>query len=553
LPRYTLEVNDVVYPWESLRYTRSAPITEDPIIAVIPGKQTVTGEHKIEILEDSVVKTTGRVHSFGYIKGKDGIATKIIGSTLERDLAEIETFARIDAAGQPQTRMNNDINLIAGIKAVPRISAGTLNAYGSVINFEFGSDWENRWKIRDCWERIALVTGWEIYVSPTGAVDFKSTCGVDRGITPATTTTKFQSGENILRWVQPHFEDHTQIAGEVLVIGRKEGVFQAYGSSGAASPVRKIYLKDLHSPDMCTTAAVAIDADMGNAVETGRFNFIDVGLTYDVYDIVQIVDKDYGVDGDYRIYEFTKWITPERIYGSLLYTDLTKITGNGPLLINRGKRTLMKGQEALKQITTTAMGLREYARLFKLGGEDTTGYTLTQVAGGTVTLNKDYLTLSSGAGLGQSIIESTDQVMDFSSELSLDLRFQINNIVDAAAERDVWMGTWNAATSKGIYFQLNGYDLDCFTYNGVGAFTADDIADPINRDQWYRISAYKRNNIVYYYLDSVFITSISTDVPITGNTTTLYAQQLPNANAGANNYEVYIDQFELYEKHVPDY
>jgi hypothetical protein len=156
-------------------------------------------------------------------------------------------------------------------------------------------------------------------------------------------------------------------------------------------------------------------------------------------------------------------------------------------------------------------------------------------------------------GLGQSIIESTDAVMDFSSELSLDLRFNINNIVDAAAERDVWMGTWNAATSKGIYFQLNGYDLDGFTYNGVGNFTNIDIEDPINRDQWYRISAFKRNNIVYYYLDSVFIGSINTDVPVTGNTTTLYAQQLPNANAGANNYEVYIDQFELYEKHVPDY
>jgi hypothetical protein len=208
LARFTLEINDEVLPWEALYYKRSAPFTEDPINVIIPGRQTVTGEHKIEILEDSVVRTTGRVHSFGYVKGKGGISTRIIGSTLERDCSEIETFARIDAVGQPQTRMTNDINLIAGIKAVPRITAGTLDVYGSVIPFEFGSDWDNRWKIRECWHRIALVTGWEIYVSPTGVVDFKNACGIDRGITPATTTTKFQSGENIMRWTQPHFEDH---------------------------------------------------------------------------------------------------------------------------------------------------------------------------------------------------------------------------------------------------------------------------------------------------------------------------------------------------------
>jgi hypothetical protein len=555
MPRYTLEINDVDYSWSSLYYKRTAPITEDPINAVIPGKQTVTGEHKIKILEDGVAKTTDRVHGFGYVKGRDGVSTKVIGSTLERDATETETFARIDAVAQPNIRIENDITQIHVHKVAPRLEKGTLDAFGSTLPFEFGSDWENRWKIRECWQRIALVSGWEIYVSPTGIVDFQSACGVDRGKTPGggIDTVKFQTGENIMRWTNPHFEDHTMIAGEVLVIGRKEGVFQAYGSSGAAQPTRKVYLKDLHTPDMCETAAASIDADMGNALVTGRFNAIDAGLTYDVYDTVQIVDKDYGVDGDYRIYGLEKWINPERIYASIFYTNLTKMTGNGPLLIDRGKRTLMKGQEALKQVTTTPLTLREESRLFKYIGEDTTGYTLTQAAGGTVTVAKDFCTLSSGAGLGQSIIESSDPVMDFESDLSLDFRFQINNIVDAAAEREFWIGTWNVATSKGIYFYLSGYDLDAQVYNGVGNTSAIHVEDPIDRDQWYRCSAYKRNDKVYVYFDSVYIGSISADVPTTGTTTTLYAQQLPNANAGGNNYEVYLDLFELYEKHVPEY
>lgn len=552
MPRYTLEINDVVYPWESLYYKRSAPITEDPITAVIPGKQTVTGEQKIEILEDSVVKTTGRVHGFGYVKGRDGISTKIIGSTLERDATEYGTFERINSVAQPQTRIANDMQLLIP-KGIPRLTAGALDVYGSVLPFEFGADWESRWKIRDCWERIALVSGWEIYVSPTGAVDFKAQCGVDRGVTPVGLTTKFQSGENILRWLKPHFEDHTQIAGEVIVIGRREGVFQAYGKSGAGDPVRKFNYRDLHTPDLCSSAASSIDADLGKALKTGRFQAIDAGLTYDVYDTVQIVDKDYGVDGDYRIYEIEKYISPEKVFANIYYTNLTKMTGNGPLLIARAKRTLMKGQEALKQVTTTPLTLRDEARLFKYTGEDVTGYTITQVAGGTVTANKDYLTLSSGAGLGQSIIESTDPVMDFSSELSIDIRFKINDIVDAAAEREFWLGTWDAVNSKGIFFYLLGYELRGVTYNGLGNTDWEPIEDPITRDQWYRISAFKRNNKVYWYLDGIHEATGSLHIPTTGLTTTLYAQQFPNANGGANNYEIYIDQFELHEKNIPAY
>ena len=95
LLEYSLEINDVEYPFTSLYYKRSAPFVEDPILATIPGKQTVVGEQKIEILEDAVVKTTGRVHSFGYVKGREGVYTKLIGSTLERDAAEIEDFVRI--------------------------------------------------------------------------------------------------------------------------------------------------------------------------------------------------------------------------------------------------------------------------------------------------------------------------------------------------------------------------------------------------------------------------------------------------------------------------
>lgn len=548
---YSLEINDVEYPWSSLYYKRSAPFMEDPIKAVIPMKQTVTGEHKIEILEDGVIKTTGRVHDFGYTRGKGGVYTTIIGSTLERDAAETEVHERL-FLDQCHLAITNDITQIQVHKAAPRLTHGTINA-GPTFPFEFGADWESRWKIRDAWERICQVTGFEIYVSPLGAVDFKDACGVDRGKTPAVSTTKFQTGENILNWTKPHREDQTMIAGEVIVIGRREGVYQAYGKDGAAKPTRKLYFKDLHTLDTCQEAAENIKDDMENAVITGGFNYIDEGLTYDVYDTVQIVDEDFGVDADYRIHDFTKWITPEKVYGNLTYCNLINMTGNSPLLINRGTGYLKKGQEALKQVTRTPTGLRDEARLFKYNGEDVTGYTIAQVAGGTVTVKKDYLTLSSGAGLGQSVIESTDPVMDFSSDLSLDFRFKINDIVDAAAERDFWIGIWNAGTTKGIYFNLGGYDLRGTVWNGPGNQTEAFLIDPITRDQWYRCSAFKRYGKVYWYVDSVFYEGVSTDVPVAGTSTTLYAQQLPNANAGANNYETYLDQFELHEKHVAEY
>ncbi|GAH76196.1 unnamed protein product, partial [marine sediment metagenome] len=257
-------------------------------------KQSVTGEHKIEILEDGVVKALGRVHDFAYSRGKGGVFTKIIGSTLMRDAAEYEVLDRILPAGigNVSLAVQMDVQKIVLGKPVPHLNHGTFDVFPSSIAFEFGADWESRWKMRDAWLRICQVTGWEIYVSPLGAVDFKDACGVDRGKTPVGVTTKFQTGENILKWIKPHREDHTMIAGDVKVIGRREGIYQAYGSTGNTEPIRKLYFKDLHSINTCNPAAFKIKEDMGNPVITGRFNFIDTGLTYDVYDTVQIVDED---------------------------------------------------------------------------------------------------------------------------------------------------------------------------------------------------------------------------------------------------------------------
>lgn len=547
---YSLEINDVEYPFTSLYYKRSAPFVEEPITATIPGKQTVTGEDKIEILEDAVVKTTGRVHNFGYTKGKGGVFTKIIGSTLERDAAEIEEFARLFNQ-PPNLIITRDITLIATIKAVPRLTAGVINGYGSNLPFEFGSDWDNRWNIKPVWQRVALVTGWEIYVSPTGVVDFKAACGVDRGKTPAVSTTKFQSGENILNWTKPHFEDHTMIAGEVFVIGRKEGVFQAYASAGAGNPVRKIYLKDLHTPDTCQAAATAILADMANPVVTGRFNAIDEGLTYDVYDTVQIVDEDYGIDADYRIYEFEKWITPEKAYIGLMYTNLTKMTGNGPLLIGRGKGTLLKGQEALKQITTTKTSLKDEARLYKFSGEDITGYNTGTIATGVVTVNKDWTQLQTGVGVGRSWIRSITPVIDFANDFGLDVMLKINNVADPVPERRAFIGAFNAAFNRAIWVDIDGFELYGVNQNAAGLIGVL-LIDPMLVDTYYRVSAFKRYDKIYWYLDGIFMGSSSAQIP-TGTAYSTVMDQLATANVGARNFILDIPHFETSEKYNPVY
>ena len=79
------------------------------------------------------------------------------------------------------------------------------------------------------------------------------------------------------------------------------------------------------------------------------------------------------------------------------------------------------------------------------------------------------------------------------------------------------------------------------------------VLDPILVDTWYRCNAFKRYGKIYVYLNSVYIGSISTDVPIVGNTTTLYIQQNVAANPGGVNFTTYYDQFELHEHNTPAY
>ncbi|MBA7691044.1 hypothetical protein ES703_99582 [subsurface metagenome] len=343
------------------------------------------------------------------------------------------------------------------------------------------------------------------------------------------------------------------IAGDVKVIGRREGVFQAYGSTGNHEPIRKLFFKDLHTPDTCQLAAEKIKDDMENPIITGRFNFIDTGLTYDVDDIVQIVDEDFGLDTDYRIYEHEKWITPERVYAQLMYCNLINMTGNGPLLINRGTGFLIKGQEALKQVTRTQTGLRDEVRLFKYNGEDITGYSPYTGGLGVLTTSKDYCRMQSGAGVGQVILQSRETIINLANELSIDVRFKINNRDDYDDDRHLWLGSWHSGTLKGIYFGLDGFYLYGACANGLGNVTTLAIDDPIAANTWYRLSCFKRGGKVYYYYDGVYVGSISTDIPTFGSTTALYSAQDVARNPGANNFILYYDQFEMTEKNVAAY
>lgn len=540
---FTLEINSVVLPWNLLHYRRTAPFGSDVIDAIMPGRVTVVGEQTIVIKEDGTTRASGKIYDFGYDKSRNRIVTRVLGSSLEKKHSEMEMDDRIYRGNSGKQILEDDLGSTD-------LTAGTINA-STPMYMEFGQNEESIWNRRDAWFETALIDDFEIYVSPTGAVDYKAACGVDRGVTPTISTTKFQGAENILRWLVPHKEDHKHKSDKVIVIGRKEGVYQAFGIAGAGAAVYRFYRKNLHCMDSCIDASATIHGDMQNASKWGKFSCMDEGLTYDVYDTVYIVDKDYGVDGDYRIYEIDRRISRGGVITEILYTDLTNLTVNGPLLLDRSRANyeLAKGQVALQAAGSVPFNIKELNYLSKLGGEDTTGYLQGVAAGGIVTLSKDYLQLETGVGLGHAWIESNTEMVLFAKNPGFDLRFMINNLVDPAEDRRAYGGIYNAAGNRGFWFYLQGFKLYAINQD-AGAFTVTLLLDPISTATWYKVSAYQRvNGKIYFYLDNILEATHSTNVPLANTAKSLCAYQYANANAGGRNYTIWFDNFEVFQQY----
>lgn len=348
MTEYTLEIAGTEYPWVDLRYVRDYKFYGKLIEAIIPEwVAAIAGNDAITIKRDGATVTSGKIKKIRPFEGPgEGIGMVVTGYTKEMKHAKLLVNVRTYNA-DPEDILIDDIGS-------SDITDGTTNAYGAPIVVEFGSNDESKFSRKHVYDEVAFITGWEIYVNPTGALDFKSQCGVDRSASVA-----FKHGELLQKWVKPDMLNYLMIKTKVIVLGALEAEFEFYGIAGVGTDVKTIPRKNLIDDNTCALAAAAVYADMQNVVRVGVMEVIDTyeGAAYDVYDTVHVVDSRFDLDQNVRIYRIERHVGKEGEHTKIFYTNVTKLTCNGRFLLDLGKEELDVGQRVVRDFGRTVVNV----------------------------------------------------------------------------------------------------------------------------------------------------------------------------------------------------
>ena len=556
----TAEIAGELYPTHRISYARNYPFGPTRASIVVVGWESgLAGGDAVEIKRDEVLVWKGKAYDIRpYIE--KGVYQEIYAFSLEKKHEDLDVVDR-EKLDAPEDFIDDGL-------AGSDLSAGALNAYGADINMRFGSTDDAKWNRISQNNELAFVTGWEIYTSPAGVVDFKLACGVDRGQTPAGTTVEFKYGELLVDWDRraPHRVYSRDIVDVVKVLGHREGDYMAVGTAGAGADVRKFARKSLIEDDTCGKAAAAILADIVNATQYGCMHVIDTyaGAAYDLYDTVSVVDRRYGINGDYRIYKILKEWTPDAGESTRIWvTNLTKITGNGPFMLDKTKYRMTAGARAIRDMgrgaqsiinpdaldfegnidpgTLGGIGWVNYES-FQFIGESEDGYTITEAGTGTVTVNKDYCLISAGAlATAHAKIESVEDTIDFANPILWKIRFKIDSEDGAGLGRKIFL-RWEVNVNKKVYVVIRNRQLSFETSDGGGG-TNVTTGSNVSLNTWHEIWVYVNSGVAKLYLDGALDITNSTNVPTTEMVQALNCD-LYNA-AQAKDYFIIINNWEV--------
>lgn len=355
---YTLEIAGEEYPCVDYRYVRDYRFYGKLIEAIIPEWIAgIAGNDAIAIKRDGATVTSGAVKLVAPFEGVGkGMGTIVTGYTKEMKHATLLVNARTYNA-DPHDIIIDDLGS-------SDLTDGTTNLYGSNIVVELGSNDESKFNRKMTYNEVAFITGWEVYANPLGVLDFKSQCGVDRS-----TSVAFKHGELLESWIKPHTLNHLVKKTKVIVLGAFEGDFEFYGIAGVGTDVLTIPRKNLIDDNTCSLAAAAAYADMQNTLKTGAMNVIDTyaGAAYDVYDTVKVADPRFGLDEDVRLYRIERHVDKDGEHTKIFYTNITKLTGNGPYLLSLPDQHLETGQRVLRDHGRTSVNVIDKANLDSTG------------------------------------------------------------------------------------------------------------------------------------------------------------------------------------------
>lgn len=337
---YTLEIAGEKYPWEGLYYERDYKFFGKLIDVTIPYWETaILGNDVIIIKREGSAVTKGKVKKILPYEGVEkGIGMQVIGYTDELKHVTLPANARTYNA-DPATILKDDLGSTD-------LTEGTINNYGANIAVEFGSADESKFNRKQVHEELAFITGYEMYVNPSSALDFKSQCGVDRS-----SSIIFKHGDLLEKWAEPHTWNHLVQKTKVVVLGRFEGSHLMYGTAGAGTNVLELSRKNLINLDTCGKAATAIYADAQNVLQRGAFDGVDdsAGAGFDVYDTIRVEDSRFGLAGNFRVYRIERRIGKDLAeHTRIFYTNIAKLTGNGPILLDLENDMLVEGQSIFR-------------------------------------------------------------------------------------------------------------------------------------------------------------------------------------------------------------
>jgi len=235
---------------------------------------------------------------------------------------------------------------------------GIVDLYGSALEMEYGSKTESKVSRRRALEELCFVTGWEIYVSPTGIWDFRSQCGIDRS-----GTIRFNRGELLQKYVTPYSVQQKQKVEKVTVIGANQGSYMCYGNADVGYEFiyieKDINRKNLVSSNVCGTAATSLLADFQNDVVTTEIEVVDTfeGHAYDVFDTVKLGDNILNIDESLRVHHIKKRFAPGLGEETVLsLTNIQHLLTSGGLLLQSGEAYL----------ADSSRGVDDYARVSQM-------------------------------------------------------------------------------------------------------------------------------------------------------------------------------------------
>jgi len=291
---HKLYVGGVEYPWSYLKYKRSFSVIAQPFVAHIPNLESFTPGDTVEIKRDAVSVAKGLLAMGSWQTDKD-VLTILNCFDYRRKfqlLKGVFTAPISEAAAHLRAQLINT-----------DLVEGTFNNYGT-ITVDYGASANAYFDRRRIAEDITFMTGWEFKSTPAGSCNFKAQCGSD-----LSATIRFSREEGTLRgWEVDYVQNGLQKVNKVTVIGEGLGAYQAYGSAQvggyvAGDPETTINRKSLVNNTLCTSAAVALLADMQNVIKYGVARVINVndGLAFDVFDTINIRDEKLEIDEDLRV------------------------------------------------------------------------------------------------------------------------------------------------------------------------------------------------------------------------------------------------------------